>query len=233
MLPISKFLVYAAIISSLVDTSAFRIRSYSFIRKFRPCMASQNETETSKSFLAPIDIFSSERDKKYWQQQLSTSSSVGIIPTGPELNSNAGLGQSQALMRGNRSADTLKYFKLIDSLAPHEMLVKFAKTAPLNVQEAAKSTVLNILGSMPNYALDTVLITTNVKLASLLYQMQITGYMFKNAEYRMSLTRMLKGLPKLPSAAVVNQGNISFDPIDSNYYGVIEVQTSNGETGFQ
>jgi hypothetical protein len=40
------------------------------------------------------------------------------------------------------------------------------------------------IGSLPTYALDAVLITTNSKLANLLYQMQITGYMFKNAEYR-------------------------------------------------
>jgi len=30
---------------------------------------------------------------------------------------------------------------------------------------------------MPNYALDAALITTNAKLANLLYQMQITGYL--------------------------------------------------------
>ena len=115
--------------------------------------------------------------------------------------------------------EALKYFKIVDNLAPNDLLMKFAKTAPKNVQEAAKSTVFNILGSMPNYALDALLITTNTKLANLLYQMQMTGYMFKNAEYRMSLTRMLKGLPKLPLPAEVNfnDGNISMSikPVDS------------------
>jgi hypothetical protein len=51
-----------------------------------------------------------------------------------------------------------------------------------------------LLGSLPNYALDAVMMTTSTKLANLFYQMQITGYMFKNAEYRMSLTKSLKGL---------------------------------------
>jgi hypothetical protein len=87
------------------------------------------------------------------------------------------------------------------------MLQKFAETAPRNVQEATKTTIVNILGSLPNYALDTALLTTSSKLANLLYQMQITGYMFKNAEYRMSLTRSLKGYPKLPPAASINTGN--------------------------
>jgi hypothetical protein len=78
-------------------------------------------------------------------------------------------------------------------MAPNEILVKFSQTAPPNVQEAAKSTIMNILGSLPNYALDAVMVTTSNKLMALLYQMQITGYMFKNAEYRMSMTRSLKG----------------------------------------
>ena len=190
----------------------------------------KNETSSS-SFLSPIGITPSGLDQNYFQQQLASSNSVGIIPTGPDgLNGN-GMGQSKALSRGYRSPDTLRYFKMIESLAPNELLLKFAKSAPTNIQEAAKSTVLNILGSMPNYALDAVLITTNKKLANLLYQMQITGYMFKNAEYRMSLTRMLKGLPKLPSATVISQGNVSFNPLQSKVSGEIEVITTTGEKG--
>lgn len=73
------------------------------------------------------------------------------------------------------------------------MIQKFAMTAPKNVQEAAKSTVVNILGNLPNYALDADLITTSSKLSNLLHQMQMTGYMFKNAEYRMSFILPLKG----------------------------------------
>lgn len=82
------------------------------------------------------------------------------------------------------------------------MLLKFAQSAPRNVQEAAKSTIVTILGSLPNYALDAALITTSSKLANLLYQMQMTGYMFKNAEYRMSLTKSLKGETKQASDCI-------------------------------
>ena len=48
----------------------------------------------------------------------------------------------------------MKYFQIVEKLAPNEMLQKFATSAPNNVQAAAKSTVLSILGSLPNYALD-------------------------------------------------------------------------------
>lgn len=93
------------------------------------------------------------------------------------------------------------------------MIAKFAQTAPKQVQEAAKSTIMTLFGSMPSYVLDAALITTNTKLANLLFQMQITGYMFKNAEYRMSLTRSLKGLPRVPEETVLKQNNITFRPL--------------------
>ncbi len=109
-----------------------------------------------------------------------------------------------------------RYFKIVDKLQPNDMLQKFTLDAPLNVQEAAKSTIVSILGSLPKYALDASLITTNVKLANLMFQMEVTGYMFKNAEYRMSLTRSLKGLPKLTSGASVSNsdGNSSISLSD-------------------
>ena len=110
----------------------------------------------------------------------------GIIPVGEVMLN---------LDRNDKSVGVgfNKYYKIIDSLSPNEMLLRFAKSAPPHVQSAAKSTIMNIFGSLPNYALDASLVTTNTKLANLLYQMQITGYMFKNAEYRMSLTKSLKG----------------------------------------
>lgn len=93
-----------------------------------------------------------------------------------------------------------RYCKALDTIAPHDLIGKFVQTAPKNVQEATKSIIVNLLGSLPAYTLDAALMTTNMKLASLLFQMQITGYMFKNAEYRMSLTQSLKGVPRLPSS---------------------------------
>lgn len=91
------------------------------------------------------------------------------------------------------SASAARYFNIVEKISPNDMIQKFAATAPANVQAACKSTVVNILGSLPNYALDAALITSSTKLSNLLHQMQITGYMFKNAEYQMSFIRSLKG----------------------------------------
>lgn len=120
---------------------------------------------------------------------------------------------------------------MVEKLSPNEMLQKFAETAPRNVQEATKSTIVNILGSLPNYALDAALITTSSKLANLLFQMQLTGYMFKNAEYRISLTRSLKGYPRLPAPATINTGNTTLYLQDgTRAVGSVDFITEDGGT---
>lgn len=43
-------------------------------------------------------------------------------------------------------------------------------------------------------AFETTTITTGERLASLMFQLQMSGYMFKNAEYRLSLSQSLKQL---------------------------------------
>lgn len=85
---------------------------------------------------------------------------------------------------------------------------------------------------MPNYVLDAAMVTTSSKLANLLYQMQMTGYMFKNAEYRMSLTRSLKGLPKLPAPSEIKKDNVTFVPSSSGNLmtGDVSIRTSSGDT---
>ena len=158
------------------------------------------------------------------------SSSIGIIPTGQSFDdkiSNSGL----TIDKRGRSPEAIRYFEIVEKIAPNDMIQKFLQTAPKNVQEAAKSTVMTILGSLPNYALDAALITTSTKLANLLYQMQMTGYMFKNAEYRMTLTRSLRGLPKLPPTTYIKQGNISINPLQegTEVRGEITVETLTGD----
>lgn len=127
------------------------------------------------------------------------------------------------------NANAARYFSIVEKLSPNDMIQKFGQTAPKNIQEACKSTVMSILGNLPNYALDASLLTTSTKLANLLYQMQLTGYMFKNAEYRISLTRSLKGLPRLPSSTVIKQGNLTISNV-KDVEGDVKVRADSGES---
>jgi len=66
-----------------------------------------------------------------------------------------------------------RYYQMVQKLAPTDMLQRFSKSATKQVQEAVKSTIVSILGSLPNYALDAAMVTTNGKLANLMFQMQV------------------------------------------------------------
>lgn len=183
-------------------------------------------SQFSGSLLAPINIENS-------------NITIARIPTDSSFSWDQDVDSSQKAPISPYERDQNRYYKLVADLAPHDMLLKFSQSAPRNVQEAVKSTIVSILGSMPSFALDAVMITTNSKLASLMFQMQITGYMYKNAEYRMSMTRSLKGLPRLPLPQTVTasptNSNATLviraaDP-ELSVSGRVSVTDSSGNTG--
>lgn len=196
------------------------------------------EDSNTTNYLIPFQIGDVNREAKImnWgpksNNPSSGSYSDGIIPINPSDDRQSSKVNFNRNDMTQRSPDTVKYFNLIDKLAPNDMIQKFVSSSPKHVQEAAKSTIMSLFGSMPGYALDAALVTTNAKLASLLFQMQITGYMFKNAEYRMSLTKSLKGLPKLPTNLMIKQDNVSFVPARGDFktIGDVVVLTASGET---
>lgn len=227
ILMIMIMLLLLEIVSSLYNNLLFKVIKY---RK-------QNN-KLSMSLVPPNDIFFNNGNSSSLMPRNNDnngeSNSIGIIPTGPsgfDTNNNINTGSGLVIDKRGRSPEAIRYFEIVEKIAPTDMIQKFAQTAPKNVQEAAKSTIMTILGSLPNYALDAALITTSTKLANLLYQMQMTGYMFKNAEYRMTLTRSLRGLPKLPPTSYMKQGNISVNPLQegTEVRGEISVETLTGD----
>lgn len=107
---------------------------------------------------------------------------------------NAGNSSSLALIQGSPTGEMIArnpYMAVVSSLSPSEMISKFTSTAHPRVQNAVRSTILGLIGGLPKLAFDTNVITTGQRLASLMFQLQMTGYMFKNAEYRLSLQQSL------------------------------------------
>ena len=93
--------------------------------------------------------------------------------------------------------ETNPYYKVVAALSPGEIIGRFAATAPPRVQDAVEQTIMGLLGNAGSFALETATVTTSEKLANLMFQLQMTGYMFKNAEYRLSLSRSLQDVPAL------------------------------------
>mmetsp|Transcript_29439 Transcript_29439/g.45172 ORF Transcript_29439/g.45172 Transcript_29439/m.45172 type:complete len:490 (+) Transcript_29439:189-1658(+) len=83
------------------------------------------------------------------------------------------------------------YMNVVSKLSPSDLISRFTSTAHPRVQDAVRSTILGLIGSLPKSAFETTTITTGERLASLMFQLQMTGYMFKNAEYRLSLSQSL------------------------------------------
>ena len=100
-----------------------------------------------------------------WEKYMAdVASSKAIIPVGPEattaaLARSADVSLNKFVPSGAQNQNAKRYFDMVEKLTPNDMLQKFAKTAPRNVQEAAKSTVMSILGNLPNYALDAALVS--------------------------------------------------------------------------
>jgi hypothetical protein len=83
------------------------------------------------------------------------------------------------------------YMAVISRLSPSELISRFTSTAHPRVQSAVRQTILGMLGGLPKLAFETTTFTTAQRLASLMFQLQMTGYMFKNAEYLLSLRQSL------------------------------------------
>jgi hypothetical protein len=131
------------------------------------------------------------------------SISKGFLPTGP--SDLATVEEKQKYFeRLNRSPAASRYFSIVEKASPNDMIEKFASTASIGAQAGLNSQIERIIGTLPNFALEAVVLTTSTKLSNLLQQMQMTGYMFKSAEYRMNFIRSLKGYPRLPAQSIIN-----------------------------
>ena len=128
------------------------------------------------------------------------------------------------------------YMQVVSKLSPSELISKFTASANPRVQEAVRSTVLGLIGSLPKMAFDTTTITTGQRLASLMFQLQMTGYMFKNAEYRLSLSQSLGMTDGYPSNLLLtgsledNANDEEEDPLYSGKVkGKLKIRYGNGE----
>jgi len=97
-----------------------------------------------------------------------------------------------------------KYVEEISDIPAPELIKGFAETAPQEVQAAIRQTVVSLLGNLPAHLYETSVMSTGQNVASLMYSMQMTGYMFRNAEYRRSLLQSLNG--DSPSAPALTDG---------------------------
>ncbi|KAL3022533.1 hypothetical protein AAZX31_04G017500 [Glycine max] len=74
----------------------------------------------------------------------------------------------------------------------------FVKRAPQQVVDAMRQTVTNMIGTLPPQFFAVTITTVAENLAQLMYSIMMTGYMFKNAQYRLELQEGLEQVVALP-----------------------------------
>ena len=86
------------------------------------------------------------------------------------------LGGQGELLPGTPTQNQLEnnpYMAVVTNLSPSELISKFTSTTHPRVQNAVKSTILGLIGSLPKMAFDTTTITSGQRLASLMFQLQV------------------------------------------------------------
>lgn len=88
----------------------------------------------------------------------------------------------------NRRDILLEYVKNVQP----EFMELFVKRAPQQVVDAMRQTVTNMIGTLPPQFFAVTVTTVAENLAQLMYSVLMTGYMFRNAQYRLELQQSLE-----------------------------------------
>ncbi|WVZ19056.1 hypothetical protein V8G54_006378 [Vigna mungo] len=88
-----------------------------------------------------------------------------------------------------------------------EFMELFVKRAPQQVVDAMRQTVTNMIGTLPPQFFAVTITTVAENLAQLMYSVIMTGYMFRNAQYRLELQEGLEQVAALPDVQDKKHGN--------------------------
>ncbi|KAL8088413.1 uncharacterized protein LOC141697769 [Apium graveolens] len=91
-------------------------------------------------------------------------------------------------LQKSRKEILLEYVKNVQP----EFMEMFVKRAPQQVVEAMRQTVTNMIGTLPPQFFAVTVTTVAENLAQLMYSVLMTGYMFRNAQYRLELQHSLE-----------------------------------------
>ena len=110
-----------------------------------------------------------------------------------------------------------KLFEIATEKSPGLVLREFVSSASPAVATAMQDAAVSLLGALPmSVQFDTQVSTTGDKLAALMLQLQMTGYMLRNAEYVLALRQVL-GI----RTQSVREFRDAFDRIDKNGDGLL------------
>eukprot|EP00559_Dactyliosolen_fragilissimus_P008881 CAMPEP_0184858614 /NCGR_PEP_ID=MMETSP0580-20130426/3684_1 /TAXON_ID=1118495 /ORGANISM="Dactyliosolen fragilissimus" /LENGTH=582 /DNA_ID=CAMNT_0027354853 /DNA_START=278 /DNA_END=2026 /DNA_ORIENTATION=- len=111
-------------------------------------------------------------------------------------------------------------FRIMSAETPNEAIMGFVTSADPEVVATMSSAVSTLLGglSSPRTGMETIIKANGEKLGSLCFQLQMTGYMFRNAEYVLAI----KELMDIDGEATLAEYKEAFNKLDTDNSGYIE-----------
>jgi len=112
-------------------------------------------------------------------------------------------------------------FRIMSSKQPNVLIGDFVQSANPKTVQAMSGAVGSLLGGLatPTSGIDTIVKGSGEKIGSLCFQLQMTGYMFRNAEYVLALKDVLN----LHGKRSLQDYKDAFDKLDKDDSGFIEV----------
>jgi hypothetical protein len=114
---------------------------------------------------------------------VSSSSSSSESPLGGNATSSAlfggNSGGSDAENKGPSPTLLTKnpYMQVVSKISPSDLIAKFTAESDPRVQEAVRTTILGLIGSLPKLAFETTSVTTGQRLASLVRKIEMRSMM--------------------------------------------------------
>eukprot|EP00592_Proboscia_alata_P003724 CAMPEP_0194378956 /NCGR_PEP_ID=MMETSP0174-20130528/37221_1 /TAXON_ID=216777 /ORGANISM="Proboscia alata, Strain PI-D3" /LENGTH=436 /DNA_ID=CAMNT_0039161315 /DNA_START=227 /DNA_END=1537 /DNA_ORIENTATION=- len=111
-------------------------------------------------------------------------------------------------------------FRLMTAEPVNDSIQNFVSSANPDVVNAMSGAVRSLLGGLadPVMGMETIVKASGEKLGNLCFQLQMTGYMFRNAEYVLALKDIMD-IQAMPS---VSELTLAFEKIDSDNSGYID-----------
>ena len=173
------------------------------------------EEDTDAILLSPANPNSIEKALARQLRQLNTSP----LDWGGALST---LRSRVSDIESGRSTNpSTAFFRTISRERPNEAIGRFVREANPEVVAAMTGMVSSLLGSLSNPAMgmEVIVQASNEKLANLCFQLMMTGYMFRNAEYVLALKSLMNIRGE---GATLEEYRAAFQRLDTNGSGFLE-----------
>eukprot|EP00537_Pseudo-nitzschia_pungens_P018776 CAMPEP_0172408852 /NCGR_PEP_ID=MMETSP1061-20121228/76066_1 /TAXON_ID=37318 /ORGANISM="Pseudo-nitzschia pungens, Strain cf. pungens" /LENGTH=673 /DNA_ID=CAMNT_0013144995 /DNA_START=398 /DNA_END=2420 /DNA_ORIENTATION=- len=157
-----------------------------------------------------------------------SSSSALAAPVTTDMDWGGALGALRSrvddLESGKGGDPSQALFRMMSAPSPNQIIGRFVASANPQVVQAMSGAVTSLLGGLsnPSMGVEVQVKASGEKIGSLCFQLQMTGYMFRNAEYVLALKQLMK-LNAKGAKLTIEDYKEAFDRLDTDKSGFIEL----------